>query len=194
MEVDVVLLHEFAAIVEFFVLSHVWGVEFPACKGSHRFFVRQDAIQAIPFAGVIPGVFFLDKLLLGAVLPAIHGRPPVNGNLLCLGHLQDMGVQLVGQDAHDAVGELPETHGPEKFDHAAWKEKPPDVSPQDDAIEATVFELDIRRELLHKGILHGRLLPIGRFLDKTSHIGLPVKNQSPVGGAEKRIEVHQDGK
>jgi hypothetical protein len=67
-----------------------------------------------------------------------------------------MGVQLVGQDAHDAIGELPESHQPEELDHAAWKEQPPDVPSQDDTIEATVFELDIRRELLHKGILHGQ--------------------------------------
>ena len=73
-------------------------------------------------------------------------------------------MRLVGQDAHDAIGKFPETHRPEKFDHAAGKEQPPDVSPQDDTIEATVFELDIRRELLHKGIIYGRLLPIGHFL------------------------------
>jgi len=29
-----------------------------------------------------------------------------------------------------------------------------------------VFELDILGELLHKGIVHGRLLPIGHFLAK----------------------------
>jgi len=95
-KVDVVLLHGFAAIVDFFVFPNVCGGEFPACKGSDRFFIRQDAIQAVPFAGVMPGVFLLDKLLFGAVFPAPHRRPPVNGNLLRLGHLQDMGVQLVG--------------------------------------------------------------------------------------------------
>jgi len=163
-EVDVVLLHGFAAIVEFLVLFAVLGGEFPACKGSYRFFIRQDAIQAVAFAGVMPGVFLLDKLLFGAVFPTVHRRPPVNGNLLRLGDLLDMGVQLIGQYAHDAIGELPESHQPEKLDHAAWKEQPPDVPPQDDTIEATVFELDIRRELLHKGILHGWLLPIGHFL------------------------------
>ena len=31
-------------------------------------------------------------------------------------------------------------------------------------VEATVCELDILGELLHKGIFHGRLLPIGHFL------------------------------
>jgi len=67
-----------------------------------------------------------------------------------------MGVQLVGQDAHDAIGELPESHRPEELDHAAWKEQPTDVPPQDDTIEATVFELDILGELLHKRILHGQ--------------------------------------
>jgi len=139
----------------------------------------------VPFAGVMACVFLLDKLLLGTVFPTVHRRPPVNGNLLRLGHLQDMGVQLVGQDAHDAIGELPESHQPEKLDHAAWKEQPPDVPPQDDTIKATVFELDILGELLHKGILHGRLLPIGRFLRRTSHIGLPVKNQSSAGGARQ---------
>jgi len=80
----------------------------------------------------------------------------VNGNLLRLGNLQDMGVQLVVQDAHDTIGELPESHRPEKLDHTTWKEQPQDVSPQDDMIEATVFELDILGELLHKGILHGQ--------------------------------------
>ena len=59
------------------------------------------------------------------------------------GNLQDMGVQLVGQDAHDAVGKLSESHRPEELDHAAWKEQPQDVPPQDDTIKATVFELDI---------------------------------------------------
>ena len=156
MEVDVVLLHGFAAIVEFFVFIPVLGGEFPACKSSYRFFVRQDAIHAVPFAGVMAGVFLLDELLLGPVFPTVHRRPPVNGNLLRLGDLQDMGVQLVGQDAHDAIGELPESHQSEKLDHAAWKEQPPDVPPQDDTIEATVFELDILGELLHKGILHGQ--------------------------------------
>ena len=137
----------------------------------------------------MPGVFLLDKLLLGAVFPTVHRRPPVNGDLLRLGDLQDMGVQLVGQDAHDAIGELPESHQSEKLAHAAWKEQPPDVPPQDDTIETTVFELDIRRELLHKGILHGQC-PFYRaflfyrvFLLRTSHIGLPVKNQSSAGGA-----------
>jgi len=163
-EVDVVLLHGFSAIVEFFVFSPVLGVEFPACKGTHRFFVRQDAIQAVAFAVAMPGVFLLDKLLFGPVFPTAHRRPPMNGNPLRLGDLLDMGVQLVGQYAHDAIGELPESHQPEKLDHAAWKEKPPDVPPQDDTIEATVFELDILGELLHKGILHGWLLPIGHFL------------------------------
>jgi len=126
-EVDVVLLHRFAAIVEFFVFPPVLGGEFPACKGSYRFFVRQDTIKAVASTGVMPGVFLLDKLLLGAVLPAVHRRPPVNGDLLRLGNLLDMGVQLVGQDAHDAIGELPESHRPEELDHAAWKEQPPDV-------------------------------------------------------------------
>lgn len=32
-DVDVVLLHRFAAIVEFFVFIPVFGGEFPACKG-----------------------------------------------------------------------------------------------------------------------------------------------------------------
>jgi hypothetical protein len=88
----------------------------------------------------------------------------MNGNVLRLGNLLDMGVQLVGQDAHDTVGKLSESHRPEELDHTAWKEQPPDVPPQDNTIEATVFELDILGELLHKGILHGRLLPIGHFL------------------------------
>jgi len=54
-----------------------------------------------------------------------------------------MGVQLVGQDAHDAIFEFPESHRPFELDHAAWKEQPQDVPPQDDTIEAIVFELDI---------------------------------------------------
>ncbi|PJC73693.1 MAG: hypothetical protein CO012_08515 [Syntrophobacterales bacterium CG_4_8_14_3_um_filter_49_14] len=55
----------------------------------------------------------------------------------------EMGVQLVGQDAHDAIFEFPESHRPFELDHAAWKEQPQDVPPQDDTIEAIVFELDI---------------------------------------------------
>jgi len=182
-EVDVVLLHRFSAIVEFFVFSPVLGGEFPACKGSYRFFVSQDTIQSVPFARVMLGVFLLDKLLFGPVFPTAHGRPPVNGNLLRLGNLLDMGVQLVGQDAHDAIGELPETHRPEELDHAAWKEQPPDVPSQDDTVKATVFELDILGELLHKGILHGQCPFYRAFLGRTSHIGLPVKNQSYTGCA-----------
>jgi len=80
----------------------------------------------------------------------------VNGDSLCLGHLLDMGVQLVGQYAHDAVGEFPETHRSEELDHACRKEQPQDVPPKDDTIKAVVFELDILGELLHKGILHGQ--------------------------------------
>jgi len=85
----------------------------------------------------------------------------VNGNISRLDLLQDMGVQLVGQDAHDAVGEFLEPHRSEELDYACRKEQPPDVPSQNDAIEAVVFELDIRGELLHKGIIHGRFLPIG---------------------------------
>jgi len=51
--------------------------------------------------------------------------------------------QLVGQDAHDAVGEFPESHQPEKPDHPCRKEHIQDVASQDDTIKATVFELDI---------------------------------------------------
>jgi len=91
-EVDVVLLHRFAAIVDLLVFLAVFGYEFPACKGFHRLFVRQDAIQVVPFAVVMAGVFLLDKLLFGPVLAATGGRPPVNGNFSRLGHLQDMGV------------------------------------------------------------------------------------------------------
>lgn len=134
----------------------VFGGEFPGCKGAHRFFVRQDAIQAVPVAGVMLGVSLLDKLLLGPVFAVVHGRPAVNGNISRLGHLQDMGVQLVGQDAHDAIGEFPETHQPEKLDHFCGKEEAQDVASEDDAIKAAVLELDIRSELLHKGICHGQ--------------------------------------
>ena len=79
-----------------------------------------------------------------------------------------MGVQLVGQKAHDAIGEFLEPHRPEELDHTCRKEQPPDVPSQDNAIEAIVFELDIRGELLHKGIIHGRLLPMGFFFAEHS--------------------------
>ena len=165
MEVDVVLLDRFAAIVEFFVFFPVLGGEFPTCKGSYRFFIRQDAIHAVAVSSLMPGVFFLDKFLFGPVFATAHGWPPVNGNLLRLGDLHDMGVQLVGQDTHDAIGEFSETHRPEELDHAAWKEQPQDVSPQDDSIKATVFELDILGELLHKGIIHGQCPFYGFFAE-----------------------------
>jgi hypothetical protein len=37
--------------------------------------------------------------------------------------------------------------------------------------------------LLHKGILHGQCPFYRAFLGRTSHIGLPVKNQSYAGCA-----------
>jgi len=88
-----------------------------------------------------------------------------------------MGVQLVGQKAHDAIGEFLEPHCPEELDHTCRKEQPPDVPSQDNAIEAVVFELDIRGKLLHKGIIHGRCPSYGVFLCRAFHTGLPVKNQ-----------------
>ena len=50
---------------------------------------------------------------------------------------------FVGQDAHAAVGKLPEGHQPEKPDHTSGKEHEADVAFQDDTSEAMLFKLDI---------------------------------------------------
>ena len=99
MEVDVVLLHRFSAIVDLFVFLIVFGCKFPACKGSYRFFICQDTIRMVSFVNVM-GIFLLNKLLLGSVFTSSHGRPPVNGNIPCLRYLQDMGIQLTCPPSH----------------------------------------------------------------------------------------------
>jgi len=43
-EVDVVLLHRFAAVIDFLMFLTVFGDDLPAHKGSYRFLVREDAI------------------------------------------------------------------------------------------------------------------------------------------------------
>ena len=75
-----------------------------------------------------------------------------------------MGVKLVGEDAHDAVGKFPEAHQSEKFDNAGGEEHEADVSTEDDAVKADIFEVDISVELLHKGVLHGQGPFLNHFL------------------------------
>lgn len=67
MEIDVVLLHRFAAIVELLVFSAFGGNELTRCKGSYGLFVGQNTIQAVAFADVMPGVFLLYELLFSAI-------------------------------------------------------------------------------------------------------------------------------
>jgi len=109
-EVDVVLLHGFAAVVEPLVFSSFPGSEFPCGEGSAGFFIGDDAVDVVWFGVAFFAVRFLDELLFGAVGSSICGRSPVDRDVFLLGNLLNMRVELISEDAQDAVGELPEAH------------------------------------------------------------------------------------
>jgi hypothetical protein len=46
---------------------------------------------------------FPDVFLFCTISASINGRPPMDGNVPGFGNLFNMGVQLIGQDAHHAV-------------------------------------------------------------------------------------------
>ena len=67
----------------------------------------------------------------------------------------DMTVELIGEQAHDAVCKLFEPQGPEQLDHSSREKEAADIGPEDDPIKAEVAELDIWIELVEKGVVHG---------------------------------------
>jgi hypothetical protein len=79
--------------------------QFPGDEGPHRFLVSDDAVDKIFFSTISAGIVFFDIPELGAIDPAIHRRPPYNGNGLLISVFFDMGVELIGEKSHDTVCE-----------------------------------------------------------------------------------------
>lgn len=78
-------------------------------------FVGQDTIQAVAFFGIMPGVFLLYELLLGAVFPAVHKKATSKREFPWL--VQPLRIWEFNWsvlDAHNAVGYLPKAHQFEK--------------------------------------------------------------------------------
>lgn len=117
--------------------------QFPGDKGPHWFFVGDDAVDKIIFSTISAGIVFFDIPELSAIDPAIHRRPPYNGNGLLISVLFDMGVELIGEKSHDTVCEFVKAHGPEEENNTGLKEKASDVSPDDDPVKAGVIEFDV---------------------------------------------------
>jgi hypothetical protein len=51
--------------------------------------------------------------------------------------------RLFREDAHDAVGELFESQGPEQFDYSSCEKEASDIDLEDDPVKAEIIELDI---------------------------------------------------
>ncbi len=66
------------------------------------------------------------------------------------------GIELVGQDSHDPIGELMKSEGTKKNDDSVGGEKFENVSPSDNSIKAGVVKIDVGFELVQERF-HGAL-------------------------------------
>ena len=82
------------------------------------------------------------------ILAAVDGGPPEDGNAMSRSFFVDVGVELIREDPHDTVGNLPKTGGSQKEHNGAYRKKGEDVSAQDDAVETRVCRVDIIAELV----------------------------------------------
>lgn len=95
----------------------------------------------IPLPGEAGRIFLSDEFGFCAVSATPFGRLPVNGGVIIPSHLLNMGIELIGEDAHDAVGQFCEAQRPKKPDHVGRKEEGKDVAPNNDAIKQKYLNL-----------------------------------------------------
>ena len=96
------------------------------------------------------GVLILNVCEFGTIDSTTHWRPPVNINPVFLGLFGDVGIELIRENSHNAVGLSWKTHGFEKtHDTGDWKEVQ-NVSTDDDTVKTNVMEFDIFGKLIYK--------------------------------------------
>ena len=154
MEVNVIMLDDPTAFVDFIVTAAISFRALLSCEGLGSFHIRDDAVNEIPFSRIFVCMLFLYIFQFCTILATIGRIPPHNFMTQLLCNFLNVIVQLICKNAHDTVGMFTESCRSKEVNHSALTEQRMNIAAKDNPVEATIDAFDVVTELPTEFVVH----------------------------------------